>query len=643
MLRGRHLPVIAVVAVSAALNFWALTSVGYGNAYYAAAVRGMGDNWHSFIFGSFDAGGYVTVDKPPFGLWLVVAFTKLVGFAQWSVLAPSALAATATVLLLYVALVPVWRPLSARVAAGVLAITPVSVIVAHTNNLDAVLILLMTGACCCTLRAVRTGRLRWLLAAAVAAGLAVSTKMLAAGPVVPGLFVAALWCAPMSWRKRLLHVAGAVGVFLVAALWWFCLVDLTPKADRPYVGSSTTNSAFQLAFERNGLGQLDGTNPTTGNRPAGPGAPGASRPGGAFGLGFSGGRPGPLRLVNHELGSQIGWFAPLGLACGVVALACVGFRPSRKLAAVVVFGGWFLTAAVVFSITRGTVHPYYLANVGPPLAALVGMGVSSISDAWVARRRRALVVVPVALMSVVAQHLILRRFHWNAWLGPLMIGAVYAAAVWTSLVVLRRGHGLGSLATLLSCVGVIPAVWTVSSLRNLRGGAVPYALPIVGIQQFRPGGGEAGHGILPNGGFVFPLSDLGRLAEFLRLQPGSSRWSVGVESAGQAEELIIVHDIAAVPFGGFRGTEQISTFDGVRAAVGARQIRFFFLPAVANRGTNPLSRVIATRCGRVPVERWRGPFTTEDSLANDRGFPSGPTGVEFALYDCATVDGTQLP
>ena len=52
------------------LNLWALSRNGWANEYYSAAVRSMTQSWHAFLYGSFDAAGVMTVDKPPLALWV---------------------------------------------------------------------------------------------------------------------------------------------------------------------------------------------------------------------------------------------------------------------------------------------------------------------------------------------------------------------------------------------------------------------------------------------------------------------------------------------------------------------------------------------------------------------------------------------
>src|SRR6202012_2774917 len=60
---------VALVVVAAGLNLWDLSRNGWANDYYAAAVRSMAESWHDFFYGSFDAKGLMTGDKPPLAFW----------------------------------------------------------------------------------------------------------------------------------------------------------------------------------------------------------------------------------------------------------------------------------------------------------------------------------------------------------------------------------------------------------------------------------------------------------------------------------------------------------------------------------------------------------------------------------------------
>ena len=69
-----------ILVLAAALRVWRLDQNGFGNEYYAAAVRSMMASGHAFVYNSFDPAGFVSVDKPPLALWIQVASAKLLGF-----------------------------------------------------------------------------------------------------------------------------------------------------------------------------------------------------------------------------------------------------------------------------------------------------------------------------------------------------------------------------------------------------------------------------------------------------------------------------------------------------------------------------------------------------------------------------------
>src|SRR5215210_5804201 len=75
-----RLALAAILVLSTFLNLYDLTGEGYSNTYYAAAVKNMLTSWSNFFFVSFDA-GFVSIDKPPLGLWIQAASAWLFGFS----------------------------------------------------------------------------------------------------------------------------------------------------------------------------------------------------------------------------------------------------------------------------------------------------------------------------------------------------------------------------------------------------------------------------------------------------------------------------------------------------------------------------------------------------------------------------------
>ena len=103
-LRALRLPrpeLSALLLLAAVLDLWALDINGWANEYYTAAVRSMSEGWNAFLFGTFDAAGVMTVDKPPMALWVQALSVRVFGFHPLSILVPQALMGIATVALAY--------------------------------------------------------------------------------------------------------------------------------------------------------------------------------------------------------------------------------------------------------------------------------------------------------------------------------------------------------------------------------------------------------------------------------------------------------------------------------------------------------------------------------------------------------------
>ena len=68
---------------------------------------------------------------------------RLFGYSKVSLLLPEALAGTAAVVILYVGVRSAWGRGAGLIAALALALTPINVMVNHSNNTDATLVFLM--------------------------------------------------------------------------------------------------------------------------------------------------------------------------------------------------------------------------------------------------------------------------------------------------------------------------------------------------------------------------------------------------------------------------------------------------------------------------------------------------------------------
>jgi len=127
-------------------------------------------NWHAFFFNSFDAWGFVTIDKPPLGFWFQVVSAKIFGYNGLSLMLPQALAGVLSVAVLYRFVACAFGQVAGLLAALALALMPVNV-AANRNNIDSTLVLFLLLGAWAVLRDAETGRLRLLLLCAALIGL----------------------------------------------------------------------------------------------------------------------------------------------------------------------------------------------------------------------------------------------------------------------------------------------------------------------------------------------------------------------------------------------------------------------------------------------------------------------------------------
>jgi 4-amino-4-deoxy-L-arabinose transferase-like glycosyltransferase len=556
--RRCHLPLLAVLALAAYLDFWRLSQNGYANTYYSAAVRSMLKSWHNFFFVSFDPGGLVSVDKPPLALWVEAASAKVFGYSSLAMLFPEALAGVVAVWLLYLLVSRYFGRTAGLVAALALAVSPVSVAVNRDNNPDALFACLLVAAVYVGARAVESGRLRTVLLSAVLVGLAFNTKMLAALIVVPGLFVAYALLAPRSRRVRFTHLALAGVVLVLVSVAWIAAVELTPASDRPYVGSTTDNSALSLAFGYNGFGRVTGQE-------------GGTSFGGGGGGAFSG-SPGLLRLFNSALGDQGGWLLPLALVGGIAALALASRRRDRReLIALAALGGWFLSAAAIFSYSSGIIHTYYLSALAPAACGLVGAGVASLWRS--ARLGNHWLWWPLAaiVLTAVVELVILRRSDYLSWLQTLVLvsSAVAIAALLAAAYAGLSPRTFGAVVALalgVATAGFLaaPAAWSRTTLETAVNGAFPGAGP-----NYRNGMMAAGAG-MARGGRLAAGSSNGQITPGITGNgPGSSNGGAGAPSTAGNGGLPTPPSGSFGPTAGGSGTSRLPSAGGAPPGLGS--------------------------------------------------------------------------
>jgi 4-amino-4-deoxy-L-arabinose transferase-like glycosyltransferase len=599
---------IGLLGIAALLYLWDLGASGWANAFYSAAVQAGSTSWKAFFFGSFDASNFITVDKSPAALWVMDLSARVFGVNAWSILVPQALEGVATVGFTYLIVRRWFPPAAALIAGATVALTPVAALMFRFDNPDALLVLLITIATYATVRAIEAGKTRWLVLAATLVGFAFLTKMLQAFLVVPAFGLVYLVAAPVSLRRRITQLVVAAAVMVAASGWWVAIVQLTPAADRPYIGGSQNNSLFNLIFGYNGLGRL------TGNETGSVGTTGAA--------GSMWGPTGFGRLFSASFGGQVSWLLPAAL---ILLVAGLGFtlkraRTDRTRAAFLLWGGSLVVTALVFSLAAGIIHPYYTVALAPSIGALVGMGSVLL---WRQRSRtwaRLVLAAAVGGTSVWSAVLLERSPEFASGLAAAVaILGIGAAIAIVGMPLLHRAAVAAVVAVGLAAAFAGPTAYTIDTVLTTHSGAIPSAGPAVtaaasgggrggfpggfggggggrGFPGGFGGGGFGGRGFgIPGGfgggGFGIPggIAGGGRgggsflnagtpgaaLVTLLETNAGQYTWVGATIDANSAAGYQLATDLPIMAIGGFNGTDPAPSLAQFEQYVAQGRIHYF--------------------------------------------------------------------
>ena len=576
--RWPRIGLLVLLVGAAVLYLWDLGASGYANSFYAAAAQAGTMSWKALLFGSLDPGNVITVDKPPAALWLMGLSGRIFGFSSWSMLVPQALCGVASVALVH-ATVKRWSGAAAGLLAGAaFALTPVAVMMFRFNNPDALLVLLLCVAGYATTRAVERGSTRWLLLAGTAIGFGFLTKMLQAFLVLPALALVYLVAAPVRLWRRVGQLLAAGVAVLVSGGWLVALVAVWPADSRPYIGGSTNNSLLELALGYNGLGRIFGQGPRGGGPVSGPVPEGAvvvgPGGGGTAPAGF-GGATGLTRMFGSSVGAEVSWLLPAALVALVAGLWFTRRAPrtDRTRAALLLWGGWLVVTALVFSFMGGIFHPYYSVALAPAIGALVGVGGVEL---WRGRRNPSARITLAALVAVTGVWdgvLLARTPSWHPELRWAVLGvtALAATAVAVGVDGLRRLRPVVVVAALLA--GFLgTGGYALATAATPHTGSIPNSGPVSGGPAGFGGPAPRGEGSAQVGG----LPERRASAQLIALLRGAhTRWAAATQGAQGAGDLQLASGVSVMGIGGFSGSDPAPTLARFQRYVAAGEVRYY--------------------------------------------------------------------
>ncbi len=668
-----------LLITTAGLYLWNITTNHYGNTFYAGAAWAGSRNWEALLFGSVDPSNFITVDKPPVSQWVMGLSGQIFGFSPASMLIPEALMGVAAVALMYAMVARVAGRSAGLIAGLALAITPVAAMMFRFNNPDAAMVLLMTAAAYCTLRATVRGSARWLAVAGVALGFAFLAKMLEGLMVLPALGAVYLVAAPPTFWRRMWHLVIAAMALVLSAGWYVVLTLLWPASSRPYLAGSTDNNFMNLVIGYNGLERVEGRsggggahgnpanaiadlareNPQLADRFGSGGA-------GGFGGGMFGAQPGITRLFTGEFGAEISFLLPTALIAVIVVPALRGRRPRTDLvrAATLLFGVWLLVDGLVLSYMSGTAHPYYSLAIAPPIAGLVGLGFhqtwtardASVSwQRYTARFGLAAMIASGAIWSFV---LLDREPNWQPWLRwvVLVVGVVAALLVALPSTFGRR---IALAMGVLGMIGIFaaPAAYAITGDTISHTGGNPSVLPERSTASGARGFGgttHSGHGGTRSAGVGLLGSRAGGFGGFgggtttlppqlqTMLQSSHARWAAAVSRTSSAAGVELAAQVPVMGVGGF-SNDPAPSLAQFQKYVADKDIGYYLAPETSSQNGSATAAVMSAvtkAFGGAGFGGGRSSVTTQIQQWVEANF-HGTTIGDYTVYNLTVAPSPQ--
>jgi len=593
-----NLPIIFILTLATFLYTWKIWGDGFANSYYAAGAYSMGQNLHAFFFNSLDSVGFVTIDKPPLGLWIQVLFTKVFGFSGAILVLPEAISGVLSVYLVYRIMKKRFGKSAGLVSAAVLTLTPIFAAVSRNNTIDGILILLLVLAADQAIKAAEKSGMKHLIFSGILIGLGFNVKMLQAFMIVPAVYLAYLIFAKQKFVKKILACALSVLILIALSLSWVVAVDLVDEDNRPYIGSSDTNSTIELVLGHNGLSRIFGRKsplnsndvqynnikPDDGNLPAGDAPnqqsrPPRNRPNQApnqrYNVSQSGGIAGEagdtslLRLFNEKNAGQISWFMLPAMVIALIAFVLVfkkKFRDDKKFITYFFFALSLIPMYIYFSFAEGITHRYYFAMMAPSIAALIGIGFHYLINA----KKKIIIPIIFALTAISQVYIHSLYAGWLDWLTPTAI-TVFALMLTAMIIMIIKKVKSKTIVWLLCVLLILPGVWAASPVIYSDNSQLPIAGPECINQKDS----------------FDNVRDLSALIDFLEENRDGATYLAMTESSMQnGAELILQSGEAVMVLGGFNGGDATVTLQEFIEMVKSGEVKFAVLSQNGNQKAN---------------------------------------------------------
>jgi len=258
-------------------------------------------------------------------------------------------------------------------------------------------------------------------------------------------------------------------------------------------------------------------------------------------------------------------------------------RTDRLRTGLLLWGGWLIVSAAIYSFSTGITHPYYTDTLAPPIAVLVGVGTTLL---WRQREQlgaRLLLTTVLGTTAGWAYVLLARTPEWR--LSSLRF-AILAGAVASGFGIIAYGArldraaraGLAATAVLVALAG--PAAYTLNTVMNAHAGSDPTAGP-----EFATAGRfPRGHRFVaqtqsptraPSGGRNARETLTHALTSLLQRDSMRYEWVAATPSPQSAAALELATGRPAMPVGSFSGTDLATKLAQFKHLIAQAKIHYY--------------------------------------------------------------------
>jgi 4-amino-4-deoxy-L-arabinose transferase-like glycosyltransferase len=351
------------------------------------------------------------------------------------------------------------------------------------------------------------------------------------------------------------------------------------------------------------------------------------------------GATGLNRLFTSDFGGQIAWLIPAALILLVAGLWITRRAPRTDpgRAAFLLWGGWLVVTGLVFSEMQGIFHAYYTVALAPAIAALIGIGASTL---WQWRRTSQLapflMAVTVLITALWSYTLLDRSASWHPWVRYLVLLTGVLAALGLAFATLlgRRIVAVGAALAIISGLAG-PAAYALSTASTAHTGSIVSAGPTLTgagfggarggfgrgggfgggfgggqppqVQGGQTGAGQTGTGRTGGfgggtggggmGGLLNGTTPSAALAAALEANASSYTWVAAAIGSNNASGYQLATQQPVMAIGGFNGSDPSPTLAQFKAYVAAGKIHYFIggsgLGGSSTGGSNAAAEISA--------------------------------------------------